>query len=82
MRVAMGLTLMALAGCASTSQPSPQPSSAPIGMPNPASKYCADIGGRSEIRREAQGDLGYCHLPDGRVVEEWKLFREAHKDND
>lgn len=80
MRIAMGLTLIALAGCASP--PASQPSPAPIGMPNPASKYCTDQGGRSEIRREAQGDVGYCHLPDGRIVEEWQLFREAHKDND
>jgi putative hemolysin len=46
-------------------------------MGNPASAYCASLGGRVEIRREAAGEAGYCHLPDGRVVEEWQLFRAA-----
>ncbi|TGE00346.1 DUF333 domain-containing protein [Methylobacterium nonmethylotrophicum] len=46
---------------------------------NPASAYCASIGGRLEIRKGSKGEAGYCHLPDGRVVEEWQLFREANK---
>ncbi len=28
-----------------------------------------------EIRNEANGQVG-CHLPNGQVVEEWKLFRD------
>jgi putative hemolysin len=28
-----------------------------------------------ELRSEPNGTVGYCHLPDGRVVEEWALFR-------
>ncbi|MDO5620798.1 MAG: DUF333 domain-containing protein [Paracoccus sp. (in: a-proteobacteria)] len=47
-----------------------------IGMANPASVYCAEtLGGQSEIRDEAAGQVGYCRLPDGRVFEEWALFR-------
>ncbi|AWN45804.1 DUF333 domain-containing protein [Methylobacterium terrae] len=46
---------------------------------NPASAYCTSVGGRLEIRKETKGEVGYCHLPDGRVVEEWQLFREANK---
>ncbi|OVZ62609.1 MULTISPECIES: DUF333 domain-containing protein [unclassified Pigmentiphaga] len=42
---------------------------------NPASEYCIEQGGRVELRQEANGTVGYCHLPDGRVVEEWMLFR-------
>ncbi|KEO61252.1 DUF333 domain-containing protein [Thioclava indica] len=45
-----------------------------IGMANPASEYCGSVGGRLEIREEPDGQTGYCHLPDGRVVEEWELF--------
>lgn len=41
-------------------------------MTNPASSYCVDQKGTIEVRQ----DSGYCHLPNGRVVEEWKLFRE------
>ncbi|SEP42587.1 protein of unknown function [Methylobacterium sp. ap11] len=47
-------------------------------MANPASAHCAPLGGRRvEIRKEAAGEAGYCHLLDGRVVEEWQLFRAA-----
>jgi putative hemolysin len=46
---------------------------------NPASAYCTSVGGRLEIRKEAAGEAGYCHLPGGRVVEEWQLFRETNK---
>jgi putative hemolysin len=46
---------------------------------NPASAYCISVGGRQELRKDAKGEAGYCHLPDGRVVEEWQLFREANK---
>jgi putative hemolysin len=83
MRIAILTIPIVLSACAAApAEKSPQPQSPPIGMANPASRYCADIGGRSEIRSEPQGQTGYCHLPDGRVVEEWQLFREAHKDND
>ena len=46
-----------------------------IGMSNPASEFCIQQGGKLEIRQEAEGEAGYCHLPDGRVVEEWAFFR-------
>lgn len=66
-----------LAGCGGgggASQASAQPghwaSSA-----NPASSYCAELGGRLELRLEQAGEAGYCHLPDGGVVEEWQLYR-------
>ncbi|WP_272848160.1 putative hemolysin [Paracoccus saliphilus] len=49
----------------------------PIGKPNPASLHCVNQGGVVELRKEKQGTVGYCHLPDGRVVEEWELFRSA-----
>ncbi|KCY74058.1 I78 family peptidase inhibitor [Acinetobacter sp. 796380-1375] len=46
------------------------------GLPNPASQYCVEQGGKLEIRNETNGQVGYCHLPNGQVVEEWKLFRD------
>lgn len=48
-------------------------------MANPASEYCISIGGRLEIRDGPDGQAGYCHLPDGRVVDEWTLFREQEQ---
>lgn len=49
-----------------------------VGMANPASVHCVEQGGKVEIRKGPDGQTGYCHLPDGRVVEEWVLFRASH----
>jgi predicted lipoprotein with Yx(FWY)xxD motif/putative hemolysin len=47
------------------------------GLANPASVNCTQtLGGTLEIKDEANGQAGYCHLPDGRVCEEWGLFRD------
>ena len=60
-----------LAACAT-----PADNTRAVGRANPASEYCVAQGGRLEIRQDAQGgEYGLCHLPDGRVVEEWALFR-------
>lgn len=61
--------LLAAAGC------TPQDKS--VGLANPASQNCVRLGGKLEIRQETTGATGYCHLPDGRVIEEWALFRES-----
>lgn len=45
-----------------------------VQIASPASVYCIKIGGKPEIRRGESGEIGYCHLPDGRIIEEWKLF--------
>ena len=50
----------------------------PVGLANPASVYCADQGGTSVSRETAQGTVSDCHLPDGRIIEEWALFRADH----
>ncbi|TDR89868.1 putative hemolysin [Enterovirga rhinocerotis] len=68
------LTVVMLGGCAASSAQDPKP----VGMANPASVHCVKLGGRLEIRNGPGGQTGYCHLPDGRVVEEWKLFRETN----
>ena len=51
----------------------------PVGIANPASVYCVEQGGKLEIRKTANGEVGYCHLPDGRVVEEWEFFRSQKR---
>ncbi len=58
------------AGCTTTAPPDQN-----IGMANPASVYCGEQGGTVEIRKGEGGESGYCHLPDGRVVEEWAFYR-------
>ena len=51
---------------------------APVGIANPASTNCVEtLGGTLEIRNEVNGQAGYCHLKDGRVCEEWALFRDS-----
>ncbi len=62
-----------LAGCSITQ--SPDSNSALLGTANPASAYCINQGGKLEIRNETNGQVGYCHLKNGQVVEEWEYFR-------
>jgi hypothetical protein len=50
-----------------------------LALPNPASVFCIQQGGRVEIVRDRAGnERGICVLPDGRRVDEWKYFR-AHQ---
>lgn len=65
---------LVLTGCTTTSADNNV-----AGMANPASVYCEEQEGEVEIRKDPKGESGYCHLPDGRVVEEWEFFRA--KDN-
>lgn len=45
-------------------------------MPNPASAYCEENGGRLEIHAdESGGQIGYCVFEDGSECEEWAFFR-------
>ena len=47
-------------------------------MANPASVHCVDtLHGDLQIVDTAAGQVGYCHLPDGRVCEEWDLLRSG-----
>ncbi|TPM95102.1 DUF333 domain-containing protein [Mesorhizobium sp. B2-1-3A] len=49
----------------------------PVGMANPASVHCGEIGGRLTIRKDKGGnEYGFCRLPNGRLCEEWALFRD------
>jgi putative hemolysin len=51
------------------------PSDTTVGIANPASVFCVAEGGTVEIVDEADGQVGYCNLPDGTRVEEWEYFR-------
>ncbi|MGO3892373.1 MAG: putative hemolysin [Paenalcaligenes sp.] len=59
--------VVGLSGCA--------PTESKVGMANPASTYCVDIGGSVSIQNTGGGDIGICTLPDGSTIEEWELFR-------
>jgi putative hemolysin len=45
-------------------------------MANPASLYCGEQGGKTDIRKDADGnETGYCQFDDGSECEEWSYFR-------
>lgn len=47
-----------------------------ISLANPASLNCKKLGGKLVKKSDKGGEYSMCHLPDGRVCEEWKLFRK------
>jgi uncharacterized protein len=50
--------------------------SAAHAIANPASVYCEKLGGKSEIATlNKGGQIGLCLFPNGRIFEEWTLFR-------
>jgi putative hemolysin len=67
------LPLLMLSACGSDD--SPADSTTVPGVANPASEFCVSQGGTVEIVDEANGQVGYCNLPDGSRVEEWEYFR-------
>jgi len=55
----------------------PAPTATPAGIANPASTYCVEQGGSSEIRTAEDGSQsGVCVFPDGSECDEWAFFRE------
>jgi uncharacterized protein len=45
-------------------------------LPNPASVYCEENGGKLEIRLdESGGQVGFCIFEDGSECEEWAFYR-------
>lgn len=71
-----------LAGCDVVPEPDPTALPAPTEptaeprLPNPASAYCQEQGGRLELRSDASGSqTGICIFPDGSECEEWAFFR-------
>jgi len=47
-----------------------------VGLPNPASVYCEEHGGKVDLRTDAMGGVaGVCVFPDGSECDEWAYFR-------
>ena len=67
-------SILAITLSACTTMPSSEKETPKLGMANPASEYCVKQGGKIEIRTESKGQVGYCHLKNGQVVEEWELL--------
>jgi putative hemolysin len=45
-----------------------------IGIPNPASFYCQEMGYTLELREAEGGTQGICVMPDGKQCEEWEFL--------
>lgn len=76
--VLLGFMISSLAACSTvhnTDTVAPK-----LGTTNPASEYCINQGGKLEIKNETNGQVGYCHLPNSQVIEEWKYFRDSSKE--
>ena len=75
--IVIGVVLLA---CCSSRQASPAPEA---NMPNPASVYCEENGGKVELRQDASGGVaGICVFADGSECDEWAFFRgECKPDN-
>ncbi|CUA96541.1 putative hemolysin [Comamonas thiooxydans] len=67
------LSALAISGCAQ-----PQSAAPVIGMANPASVYCAKLGGKTRIEKTTAGERGICVAPNGTEIDEWELFRRDH----
>ncbi|KGG83489.1 MULTISPECIES: DUF333 domain-containing protein [Comamonas] len=67
------LSALAISGCAQ-----PQSAAPVIGVANPASVYCAKLGGKTRIEKTTAGERGICVLPNGTEIDEWELFRRDH----
>lgn len=74
----LGMMISSLAACSTVHN---KDTHAPkLSAANPASEYCINQGGKLEIRNEVNGQVGYCHFPNGQIIEEWKFFRDSSKE--
>lgn len=81
----VAVSLLALSACAPAAAPreapTTQPPSPPMtGMANPASVACIEGGGTLTMYDTPAGQIGMCTTSDGRVCEEWSLFRDHRCD--
>jgi putative hemolysin len=76
---ASALLILCLAACG----PEPGSSTAQAGLPNPASVFCEQHGGRLELRTDPTGAVsGACLFPAGSECDEWAYFRGECKPGD
>lgn len=68
-----------LMACTQLERLNTPPSVNKIGMANPASQYCIDQGGSLSIQNKNEGQVGYCQLPNGQVIEEWQYYHQQAK---
>jgi len=68
--------LVLAAGCTQQTATPPVTTPAQSAIANPASVNCGQIGGTTEIKKDASGgEYGMCTFANGTSCEEWSLFR-------
>jgi len=68
--------LVLAAGCTQQTATPPVTTPAQSTLANPASVNCGQIGGTTEIKKDASGgEYGMCTFANGTSCEEWALFR-------
>lgn len=78
--VSLFILMLFLVGCkgsAGNSTPTPfveGEEDAFIGIPNPASFYCQEMGYELELRDSEGGTEGICIMPNGAECEEWEFL--------
>ena len=78
--IAMALSFL-IAGALAACDEEENNDSDAVGLANPASVFCVEQGGKSEIRTADDGSQnGVCILADGSEVDEWAFFREHNPD--
>lgn len=76
------LIALLLSGCGLVGNitPTPSPDNSEgeedlfIGMPNPASFYCQEMGYEVDLRENERGTEGICIFPNGSECEEWEFL--------
>ena len=72
MLIGMTLLVACSSGSGGAQTPTPVPTAA---LPNPASTYCVQHGGKLDVRGDATGEVGLCVFSDGSACEEWAYYR-------
>ncbi|MPV60950.1 hypothetical protein CFB46_16050 [Burkholderia sp. HI2761] len=74
--VVIGALALAMPGAFAQPLPPGQQPPAQAALANPASVNCEKLGGRHVVRSLPRGQVGMCMFKDGRVCEEWALYRD------
>lgn len=77
-RICLSAALLLLAGCATGGAGENSQNQ----MTQRAAEYCESIGGKTDVQETSLGTGRYCRLPDGRVENQWRLYRMERLDSD
>jgi putative hemolysin len=78
--ILLALALLSGCGLVGSNTPTPYPENTDgeedpfIGIPNPASFYCQEMGYQLEMRENQQGTEGICIFPNSTECEEWEFL--------